>query len=163
MVREGMTSQAKEARPAVEINLALQLPRDELSIPLVRHLCRQALREVGVEPGCSTDIEVALSEACTNALRHSGPGEEYEVHVALDERHCLITVEDTGLGFDGQSLRSDPSAEQGRGIELMHALVDNVDFLSSPQAGTVVYLEKELVFTGGSLAKRSGAREPEDR
>ncbi len=157
-----MTSQAKEARPAVEINLALQLPRDEVSIPLVRHLCRQALREVGVEAECSTDIEVALSEACTNALRHSGPGEEYEVHLALDERHCLITVEDSGLGFDGRSGRSDPSAEQGRGIELMRALVDKVNFVSTPHAGTVVHLEKELVFTDGSFAKRSGTREPGD-
>ncbi len=146
----------------MEINLALQLPRDELSIPLVRHLCRQALREVGVQPECSSDIEVALSEACTNALRHSGPGEEYEVHVVLHERHCLITVEDTGLGFDGQSVPSDPSAERGRGIELMHALVDKVDFVSSPQAGTVVHLEKELVFTDGSIARRAGAGDPAD-
>ncbi len=138
----------------MEINLALQLPRDALSIPLVRHLCRQSLQEVGVEPDCSSDIEVALSEACTNALRHSGPGEEYKVNLSLDERHCVISVEDTGLGFDGQAARSDPSAEQGRGIELMHSLVDKVDFVSSPQAGTVVHLEKELVFTDGSLTKR---------
>ena len=140
----------------MEINLALHLPRDELSIPLVRHLCRQALREVGVEPECSSDIEVALSEACTNALRHSGPGEQYEVNVTLDERHCVVTIKDTGVGFDGQSAQSDPAAEQGRGIELMHALVDRVDFVASPQAGTVVHLEKELVFSDGSLARRSG-------
>lgn len=133
----------------MEISLRLHLPRDELSIPLARHLCRQALREVGVAPDCSSDIEVALSEACTNALRHSGGGEEYEVHLALQARHCVITVEDTGQGFDGQSPRADPSAERGRGVELMHALVDRVAFVSSPQAGTVVHLEKKLVFTDG--------------
>lgn len=133
----------------MEISLRLQLPRDELSIPLVRHLCRQALREVGVAPDCSSDIEVALSEACTNALRHSGGGEEYEVHLALQARHCVIAVQDTGHGFDGQSTRADPSAERGRGVELMHALVDRVAFVASPQAGTVVHLEKELVFDDG--------------
>ncbi len=134
----------------MQVNLVLQLPRDELSIPLARHLCRQALHEVGVEPGCGSDIEVALSEACTNALRHSRPGEEYEVHLALDERRCLISVEDTGRGFDGHRRPADPYAERGRGVELMQALVDRVDFVSSPRAGTVVQLEKELVFDESS-------------
>ncbi len=139
-----------EEAAAVQINLVLQLPRDELSIPLARHICRQALREVRVATHCSSDIEVALSEACTNALRHSGLGEEYEVRLALDEQHCLITVEDTGQGFDGDPGPTDPYAERGRGVQLMHALVDRVDFVSSPRAGTVVHLEKELVFEDGS-------------
>lgn len=134
----------------MQMTLVLQLPRDELSIPLVRHICRQALREVSVAPECRSDIEVALSEACTNALRHSGPGEEYEVHLSFDERHCVITVEDGGQGFDGHPAPADPYAERGRGVELMHALVDRVDFVSTPRAGAVVHLEKELVFDDGS-------------
>lgn len=130
----------------MQITLMLQLPRDELSIPLVRHICRQTLRDARVAPECCSDIEVALSEACTNALRHSGPGEEYEVHLSLDERHCVITVEDDGHGFDGHPGPVDHYAERGRGVELMHALVDHVDFVATPRAGTVVHLEKKLVF-----------------
>lgn len=138
---------------AVEIKLGLQFPRDEQSIPVVRHLCRDALREVGVDPDCGTDIEVALSEACTNALRHAGPGEQYEVHLTLDDCHCLITVVDAGRGFDGRSPASDPSEERGRGIELMRALVDRVNFESRPEQGTVVHLEKEVAFSAGSLVR----------
>lgn len=138
----------------MEINLELQLPRDEASIPVVRHLCRNALRGIGVDPECGDDIEVALSEACTNALKHSGSGAEYRVQVNLDDRHCIITVVDTGQGFDGRSSRSDPAAEQGRGVELMRALVDRVNFESDPVAGTIVRLEKDLVFHDGALARR---------
>ncbi len=141
----------------MEINLELQLPRDEQSIPVVRHLCRHALKEVGVDPDCGADIEVALSEACTNVLKHAGPGEEYGVNFTLDQDHCAISVIDSGHGFDGRSARSDPSAERGRGIELMRALVDRVNFESTPEAGTVVHLEKQLAFVEESLAKRAAA------
>ncbi len=138
----------------MEINLKLQLPRDEASIPVARHLCRNALRGIGVDPDCGDDIEVALSEACTNALKHSGAGAEYTVRVGLDDRCCFITVIDTGEGFDGRSSSSDPAAEQGRGVELMRALVDRVDFESDPVSGTIVRLEKDLVFHDDALARR---------
>ncbi len=139
----------------MEINLELQLPRDEASIPVVRHLCRNALRGIGVDAECGDDIEVALSEACTNALKYSLPGAEYKVGVSLDDRQCIITVVDTGQGFDGRSGRSDPAAERGRGVELMRALVDRVNFDSDSEAGTVVRLEKDLVLLDEALAWRA--------
>ena len=146
----------------MEVNLELQLPRDEASIPMVRHLCRNALHGIGVDPDCGADLEVALSEACTNALKHSGAGTEYTVNVALDHQHCAITVTDAGAGFDGQSAQAEPSAEEGRGVELMRALVDRVNFQSSPDAGTVVRLEKNLRFHDGALVQRAanGRTEP---
>ncbi len=150
----GMITHGTRRYWPVEINLELRLPRDEESIPVVRHLCRNALRGIGVDPECGDDVEVALSEACTNALKHSGSGAEYKVQVSLDDRHCIITVIDTGQGFDGRSSRSDPGAEQGRGVELMRALVDRVNFESDPEAGTIVRLEKDLVFHDGALARR---------
>jgi serine/threonine-protein kinase RsbW len=139
----------------VEINLELQLPRDEESIPVVRHLCRNALKGFGVDQDCGADIEVALSEACTNALKHSGSGEEYMVHLTLNDVVCEIAVTDAGEGFDGSSARPDASSERGRGVELMRALVDDVDFQSDPRSGTIVRLEKRLRFLDGSLAQRA--------
>ena len=137
----------------MEVKLELQLPRDEASIPVVRHLCRNALNGIGVDGDCGSDIEVALSEACTNALKHGGSGVEYMVRVALDERHCVIMVLDTGEGFDGRSSRPDPGAEQGRGVELMRALVDRVNFQADGEAGTIVRLEKDLAFQEGGLLR----------
>ena len=144
----------------MEIKLELQLPRDEASIPVARHLCRNALRGIGVDGDCGADIEVALSEACTNALKHSGSGAEYKVQVALDERHCVITVVDAGEGFDGRSARSDPAAERGRGVELMRALVDRVNFNSQAESGTIVRLEKDLAFRDGALLRPPQASGP---
>ncbi|MFP5377317.1 MAG: ATP-binding protein, partial [Acidimicrobiia bacterium] len=130
----------------MEINMALLLPRDARTVPVARHICREALRELGVDPDCVADIEVALTEACTNVLEHSRAGEEYEVQVQLDDRHCVIRVVDQGEGFDADAPvpRAEESAESGRGIALMRALVDHVKFESRPQEGTIVRHQKQL-------------------
>lgn len=140
-------------RVPLEVNVTLSLPRDELTVPVVRHLCRSAMEELGVEPGCKGDILLALTEACTNVIDHSDDGHQYEVHLVLDEHRCTIQVKDEGGGFDhvardeGRVL--DLSAEEGRGIDLMHALVDRVSFISEPREGTIVNLYKELEFVDG--------------
>ena len=139
---------------AVEINLRLHLPREARTVPVARHICREALREMGVEDSCTGDIEVALTEACTNVLDHAHPGAEYEVLLTLSKLDCVIRVIDEGPGFDDRAPRAaaDGGAEGGRGIALMQALVDRVRFESRPEAGTVVRLEKRLDFEEGSTA-----------
>ena len=140
----------------VEIHLKLCLPRDELSIPVARHICRNSLAEVGVQRDCSGDIEVALTEACTNVLDHSGDGDEYEIQLGIEDDLCTIRVVDTGRGFDSESLQGlpDDSAEGGRGLVLMRALVDRALFTSRPEAGTIVHLEKDLSFVPGAAGLR---------
>jgi serine/threonine-protein kinase RsbW len=56
----------------MELSLALTLPRDEQTVPVARHIVRNAMDQVGVEETCVYDVELALSEACTNVLLHSG-------------------------------------------------------------------------------------------
>ncbi len=146
----------------VEINLSLCLPRDELSVPVVRHICAYALNEVGVERHCIDDIQLALTEACTNVLDHSGEGDEYEVNIGVTDDVCILRVKDTGRGFDYSTLGDepgDPSEESGRGIHMMNALVDRVKFVSKPEAGMIVHLEKELRFDEDSPVRRRLAAE----
>ena len=132
----------------LEVNLTLCLPRDTQTVPLVRHLVGATLAEFGVTVGCRADVELAVTEACANVLDHSKGDDEYEVKVAVDQRTCQIRVVDQGHGFDFSTLtgESDPDSERGRGVQLMHALVDNIHFESQPEAGTVVHLVKRLEF-----------------
>jgi serine/threonine-protein kinase RsbW len=131
----------------MELSLALTLPRDEQTVPVARHIVRNAMEQVGVETTCVYDVELALSEACTNVLLHSGPGDLYVVRLDLEDRIGVIRVIDVGHGFDSARLQADDpllEAERGRGLGLMQALVDRVDFTSRPEAGTIVTLEKVL-------------------
>ena len=138
----------------MEIKLTLALPRDEISVPVVRTLLKQAMKVLGVVPEVTADIELALTEACTNVLDHSDESDEYEVSAGIDGDQCVIEVVDRGRGFDGSLLgmaHAESTAEEGRGIQLMRALVDTVTFTSRPHKGTVVHLEKKLEWQPGSV------------
>jgi serine/threonine-protein kinase RsbW len=138
----------------MELSLALTLPRDEQTVPVARHVVRNAMEQVGVEETCVYDVELALSEACTNVLVHSGPGDQYVVRLDLEDRFGVIRVIDVGHGFDSARLQASdtlPDDERGRGLGLMQALVDRVDFISRPEAGTIVTLEKVLAFHDEAL------------
>lgn len=143
----------------MEIHFSLWLPRDEESVPMVRHICRDALVELGVVGDCVGDVELAVTEACTNVLKHAaGTGDEYEVTVAIVEDDCVIRVIDSGSGFDHESLDRTTAAgsgdESGRGVFLMAALVDQLEFTSKPAFGTVVHLEKKLQLEETSVIRR---------
>jgi serine/threonine-protein kinase RsbW len=143
----------------MRIDLALCLPRDTASIAVVRHIAGCALSEIGVEAGCVADIELAVSEACANVVEHAVADDEYEVRVELDDDRCEIRVIDIGGGFDSTLLLGPmPAASnaQGRGLALMKALVDRIDFVSEPEQGTIVHLVKRLdlgrdVAVGGAV------------
>ena len=140
------------------ISFTLSLPRDEASVPVVRHICRDALDALGVTSTCTSDIELAVTEACTNVLKHArSRQDEYDVTVEVNEVNCAISVVDSGEGFDHTRAGHEApheSSEDGRGIHLMKALVDSVSFVSKEQDGTVVHLEKTLDLTDGSLLRQ---------
>ena len=138
----------------MELTLALTLPRDEQTVPVARHIVRNAMEQVGVDETCVYDIELALSEACTNVLLHSGPGDQYVVRLDLEDRLAVMRVIDVGHGIDSAKLQAADTAleaERGRGVGLMQALVDRVDFTSRPEAGTIVTLEKVLTYRDEAL------------
>jgi serine/threonine-protein kinase RsbW len=131
----------------VEIDFVLCLPRDGASVPVVRHICGDALRTLGVEDDCVGDLELAVTEACTNVLDHAaGTDDEYGVTFSIEDDKATIRVTDEGIGFDHATPRAEslPSDESGRGILLMTALVDDLRFVSKPDEGTIVHLEKSL-------------------
>jgi serine/threonine-protein kinase RsbW len=141
----------------MEIKLSLALPREELSVPVVRRVLRASLQALGVELHVVQDIEVALTEAVTNVLDHATHGEEYEVSAGIDGDVCVIEIVDRGAGFDASELGhidAHPHAEEGRGIQLMRALVDKVTFTNIPTVGTVVHLEKRLEWTDHAAIKQ---------
>jgi serine/threonine-protein kinase RsbW len=130
------------------MKFSLVLPREPLSIPVIRRVLGDALHGLGVSHGCAADILVAVSEACTNAVRHADTVTRYEVIAGIDEDFCVIKVVDAGRGFDVSVQAAPPSdSESGRGIKLMRSLVDDVSFESGPGVGTVVYLQKRLTWS----------------
>lgn len=105
----------------------------------------------------------SLTEAVTNVLDHAETTDVYEVSAGVHGTTCIIEVIDHGGGFDSsmQGLADAAvGAEGGRGVQIMRALVDRVDFISHPQDGTVVHLEKELRCADRSTLDRLGLPAP---
>ena len=144
----------------MEVKLTLALPRDQLSVPLARRILKRSLDSLGIDVETISDIELALTEACTNVLDHAHGDDDYTVSAGIDGHTCVIEVIDRGAGFDGSErglLDAAPSSEDGRGIQLMRALVDRLEFQNQPTSGTVVHLEKKLSWADDApIAKLEG-------
>jgi len=130
------------------LDLSVNLPRETVSVPVVRRLAAQALHAFGVAAEDIGDVQLAISEACANVIDHAADTDSYEVQIELAADRCAITVVDHGGGFDETVAPDivDPTAESGRGLALMQALVDNLAFANEPQAGTVVHMVKTLAY-----------------
>jgi len=91
------------------------------------------------------EITLAVAEACINGVRHGHARRDAPlVTVVADPRddHLAIEVVDHGRGFHpNPPVMPSPMAESGRGLALMHALMDCVA-IDSGQHGTRVLMVK---------------------
>ncbi|WP_067457501.1 ATP-binding protein [Actinomadura macra] len=139
----------------MEISLDLLLPRDAASVPASRKILDAALQALGVEDQICDDIELMLTEACSNVIQHAENGDGYTVRATILDRRCVIKVIDSGPGFEPETIPlPGPGAERGRGVLIMRTLADDVRFSSVPDDGALVALEKRLRYGKGSLGGR---------
>jgi serine/threonine-protein kinase RsbW len=137
---------AQPAASVPHLDLSVGLPRESVSVPVVRRLAAQALRAFGVDEADVDDVQLAITEACANVIDHAAETDTYDVKIELAADRCAITVVDQGAGFDVARVprQAEDDAEVGRGLTLMRALVDNLAFRNEPRAGAVVHMVKAL-------------------
>jgi serine/threonine-protein kinase RsbW len=157
-----MASRCSQRLPEVdgmEIQMTLHLPRDAVSVPVGRQVLDSCLETLGVAPDTRADIALALSEACANVVQHAGPGEEYEVQVSARDRRCTIEVVNAGNGEPapaGFAVTDEPvaiTAEHGRGLKIIEAVVDNLQLTGNGRQGTTVHFEKTLEWVPGAAGQ----------
>lgn len=135
----------------MQIGFTVRLPVDATSVPFIRGLCRQALEHLRIDRDVVDEVTLALSEACANVVLHAGPGDGYEVHVDIDDDECVMSVYDDGQGFDASALPLAPTGsllEGGRGVVLMRALVDALNFEHDSDGRHRVTFAKQLRAAG---------------
>jgi serine/threonine-protein kinase RsbW len=139
----------------VHLDLAVCLPQEAETVALIRRVLSDALATVGVTAACIDDVRLALSEACTNVIEHAAASDDYEVRLRVQGDWCEISVMNSGGGFDAAALAGvmpDESSPRGRGVAIMHAVMDHVSLRSEPQSGTIVHFVKNLdIVRGGPL------------
>ena len=118
----------------------VELPAQPESLASVRGLMRRWLRHAGSDEEEIAEVTTAAGEACTNAIEHAGAGGSSTFQMEgelLGDQGIEVIVRDFGEWRPG---RDD---DQGRGLELMEALMDEVQVTPSPE-GTVVRMQRRL-------------------
>ena len=131
----------------MRMSVRLNLPREVDSVPAVRRLLRCALSILKVDRQAGADLEIALTEACANVVKHAAGADKFEVRLDVGDDHCSIDVVDEGNGFDPGAdavTTPPPHSERGRGLFLIKALGENVRMQSSPRHGSLIHFEKSF-------------------
>ena len=100
------------------------------------------------------DLLTCVQEASKNAVRFADTPCGVNISVAVDTGEVVVTVRDHGVGLDPELLSElppDPFSESGRGLFLLRALMDEVEFRI--EEGTEVRLRKR--WPGDEAARRA--------
>jgi serine/threonine-protein kinase RsbW len=95
------------------------------------------------------DLKLALTEACTNSVRHAYDGGEGMVEIRYELHHDRLVVEvtDTGEGFDHDAVEPeepDELSEGGLGIAIIRALADELEIGQRNGGGSRLRFVKRL-------------------
>lgn len=110
--------------------VSLVIPAKAEYIALGRLALTGLLRSQAVEPEVVADVKLALTEACSNSIRHAyadGRAGQVEIRYELAGDELVIEVWDEGDGFDPDRLAGpDELDEGGLGIAIIRAVTDEL-------------------------------------
>ena len=115
--------------------LSLQLPLARTSARQLRVALAELLAARKVPRSATRDVLLAADEAFVNAFMHGGDVEgTVSVRADVQDNRVSVTICDDGCGFDIDALdvrsRPDPQSAHGRGLFLIHHLMDEVEVRS---------------------------------
>ncbi len=139
--------------PAEEPQVRISIGSRFEHIDLIQVVVDDALERLGLDDDSRHWVGIAIREAVANAIKHGNqqdPEKEVEVELAIIGDEAIIRVVDQGEGFDPQQV-DDPLAPEnllkpnGRGIFYMNNFMDEIEYGTRPEGGTVVTLRKQIV------------------
>jgi serine/threonine-protein kinase RsbW len=129
----------------------VQLPSTTSRLASLRARLRRILGTLALPESTTHDLVLAAHEAAVNAIVHGNrqdPRKRVKVVVEFVHGGVAVEVQDEGEGFDwtvwvgrAHEAPTDPHASRGRGIYVIHALMDQVIY---DEAGTRVRMWKRL-------------------
>jgi serine/threonine-protein kinase RsbW len=133
-----------------------QIVRFDFTLPIAKEaelIVAQSLEQIGKNMNISQDVigklQIAVIEACINAVEHGWGDDKVYVSITVEENHLEVSVESAGQEFIMQET-GEPGRDQGRaksagrgwGIKLIKRFVDHVSFEKTTYGTRIVLIKK---------------------
>ena len=118
-------------------DVKLTLPAQPENVSVIRHVLGAFAEALRLPDDLVEDLRLAVTEACTNVVRHAYPPEHtgpVEISILPLEEHVTVVVSDHGRGIGTSSDTTGP----GLGLPLIAAIADVVDLQPVPGGGSRV-------------------------
>lgn len=127
----------------------MEIPSAPEYVGIVRHAVEGIARRMDFGAAEIEDIELAVGEACTNAVKHgcpNGNGHKVEIRcvVLADGLQIEITNSIANCEYPKVPITPDLGKEGGLGLFLIRKLVDEVDLLWDRDTATVRMLKRRV-------------------
>ena len=126
--------------------ISMEISSNPEYVSIIRLMVSGVANKVGFSIEEIDDIKVAISEALSNAIKHS---EDNKVFILFDifENKLIIKVKDNGIGYNHNLVEKhdlNNPKESGMGIFIIESLMDEVKVYSKDNQGTTIKMTKYL-------------------
>lgn len=127
--------------------MELRIPRQADFVRVARKTAGTLAHQLSFTVLDARDIELAVGEACNNAIEHvpAESGEEILVRFAVEPDRLVVEVIDRGKGFDPAEVEQglpDGESVGGLGLIVIRSVMDEVEIRCDPETGTCVRMIK---------------------
>ena len=131
----------------------LEVDAELKNLSVINDFVTEATKQLGVAPGHTSGIQLAVDEACTNIIKYAYAEQKDLITLTLEivDEELIITVTDRGQPFDPESVpQPDLEADLeersigGLGMYLMRKLMDDVSYSFSAREGNKLTMRKHL-------------------
>jgi len=147
-------------------NVQIRVPGDTHSLSLVRKIVTHLATAAGFPAEEVDKIEIAVDEACTNAMEHAyreiSPKPPVRLDIRASSREFVVDVIDEGKPFDFDAYQPPQFPDhwnagntRGVGVYLIKQCMDETRYDRLPDAGNRLRLVKRMAGADGQVT-RSG-------
>ena len=118
-------------------DVTLTLPAEPENVAVIRHVLGAFAEALRLPDDVVEDLRLAVTEACTNVVRHAYPPEQpgsVEISIRPTDEFVSVVVSDRGRGIGTSSDTTGP----GLGLPLIAAIADDVELQPVPGGGSRV-------------------------
>lgn len=140
-------------------DLEISLPASAENVAVIRHVLSGVGEALGLDPEVLSDVKLAVSEACSNAVIHAYSDEEpglLDLELSSAPGRLEIVVRDHGRGM---MPRAD-SPGLGVGLPLMASLSESLELTNRADGGTEVRMSFDATAPDGAWGAPGRTADP---